>query len=289
MMQKRGGLGRNLSALLNQSTLVTSDTPLNEQMMMVFCSVDSIVPGRYQPRRSFDEAILAELVDSIQTQGLLQPLVVREIAPQQYELIAGERRWRACQLAGITKVPVVIKQVDDETALGLALIENLQREDLSAMDQARAMQQLTTEFGLTHKQIAAVLSKSRAAVSNYLRLLHLAPEVQEMLERKQLDMGHARALLPLTLAEQGKVAQMVLAKALSVRETEDLVARVKAGIAPRTKSTQSYPPMLQPKIDALATRLQAEVTLKSSPSGRGTLQIHYPDLVSLDAIMQILG
>lgn len=289
MMQKRGGLGRNLSALLNQSTLVTSDTPLNEQMMMVFCSVDSIVPGRYQPRRSFDEAILAELVDSIQTQGLLQPLVVREIAPQQYELIAGERRWRACQLAGITKVPVVIKQVDDETALGLALIENLQREDLSAMDQARAMQQLTTEFGLTHKQIAAVLSKSRAAVSNYLRLLHLAPEVQEMLERKQLDMGHARALLPLTLAEQGKVAQMVLAKALSVRETEDLVARVKAGIASRSKSTQSYPPMLQPKIDALATRLQAEVTLKSSPSGRGTLQIHYPDLVSLDAIMQILG
>ncbi|PJD94094.1 MAG: chromosome partitioning protein ParB [Legionella sp.] len=291
MKNKRGSLGRNLSALLGDTTIqIKPETRLTEQTLIEHKPITSLVPGQYQPRRVFDEATLAELAHSIQTQGLLQPLVVRELKPGQYEIIAGERRWRACQIAGVSQIPVLIRQVDDETAIALALVENLQREDLTVLDQARAMQRLLTEFDLTHQQIAVLLSKSRTAVSNYLRLLHLTKEVQEFLENGSLDMGHARSLLTLTTAQQNHVASMVVAKGLSVRETERLVADLKADKpVVMSKPKVECPPILQPKLDAMAQRLQTAVTLKPGSSGRGTLVIHYPDLEMLDKIMaQIL-
>ncbi len=288
MKHKRSSLGRNLSALLGDSAIqIKPDTPLLAHSHIEQRPITSLVPGQYQPRRVFDDASLAELAHSIQTQGLLQPLVVRELKPGQYEIIAGERRWRACQVAGLTDIPVLIRQVDDKTAIALALVENLQREDLTVLDQARAMQRLLTEFDLTHQQIAVLLSKSRTAVSNYLRLLHLTSEVQAFLEKGSLDMGHARCLLPLTAAQQNQVAAMVVTKGLSVRETERLVNNLKADKPVVAKPKLECPPMLQPKLDALAQRLETAVTLKPKPgsSGQGTLVIHYPDLAVLDKIM----
>src|SRR3990167_8760926 len=191
---KRGGLGRNLSALLHSVDAIKEEgsapqsggDTLSGQCLTV--SLASLQPGKYQPRGVIHEEALAELAASIQKQGLLQPLVVRECAPGRYEIVAGERRWRACQLAGMASVPVFVRQVNDETAMAIALVENLQREALNAMDQARAMQRLTQEFSLTHQEIAHLLSKSRAAVSNFLRLLHLNQDVQVMLEQGELDM-----------------------------------------------------------------------------------------------------
>ena len=196
MTVKRSGLGRNLSALLSQSgsTLLQQEKPQSEHLKL---AVDCLQPGKYQPRGEMEEAPLNELAESIKKQGLLQPLIVRELTNGCYEIIAGERRWRASQIAGLTEVPVILKQVDDETAMAMALVENLQREDLNAMDQARAMHRLTTEFALTHQQVADLLCKSRTAVSNFLRLLSLAPSVKKLLEHGDLDMGHARALLML--------------------------------------------------------------------------------------------
>ncbi|HVT62725.1 MAG TPA: ParB/RepB/Spo0J family partition protein [Legionellaceae bacterium] len=293
MKNKRGGLGRNLSALLGDSHLqIKSDGKLLQQPMVEYRPITSLIPGQYQPRRVFDDATIAELAASIQQQGLLQPLVVREVHLGQYEIIAGERRWRACQLAGLTQIPVLIRQVDDETAVALALVENLQREDLTVLDQARAMQRLLTDFGLTHQQIAVLLSKSRTVVSNYLRLLHLTTEVQAFLEQGHLDMGHARTLLPLTPEQQNHLATMIVNKGLSVRETERLVATLKQEKPSVTNTKPSvipYEQHLQPKLDTIAERLQTTVTLKPRSNGGGTLLIHFSDLDVLNKIMvQIL-
>lgn len=286
MTQKRAGLGRNLSALLGQSALqLNPGTPLLGQTQIEYRPLTSLTPGQYQPRRVFDDASIKELADSIQKQGLLQPLVVRELKPGQYEIIAGERRWRACKLAGLTQIPVLIRQVDDETAIALALIENIQREDLSALDQARAMQRLIADFGLTHQQIASLLSKSRAAVSNYLRLLNLTTAVQTLLDQGALDMGHARSLLSLPAADQERAAEMVVAKGLSVRETERLVAAWGTKSPSSAKSKVSYPQTLQPQLEAVAQRLQTAVNLKPGPEGQGKLVIHYPDISVLERIM----
>ncbi|TAL63031.1 MAG: ParB/RepB/Spo0J family partition protein, partial [Legionella sp.] len=205
MATKRSGLGRNLSALLSQSsTMVLDERPVTNPLKL---AVGCLQPGKYQPRGEMEEAPLMELADSIKKQGLLQPLLVRELDDGRYEIIAGERRWRASQMAGLTEVPVIVKQVDDETAMAMALVENLQREDLNAMDQARAMYRLTNEFSLTHQQVAELLCKSRTAVSNFLRLMSLSTVVKKMLEHGDLDMGHARALLTLDELQQNQVAQ----------------------------------------------------------------------------------
>ncbi|MCR9192360.1 MAG: ParB/RepB/Spo0J family partition protein [Gammaproteobacteria bacterium] len=286
MTQKRGGLGKNLSALLGQSALqVKQDTRLLEHVQIEYRPIASLTPGQYQPRRAFDEATIKELANSIQQQGLLQPLVVRELKPGQYEIIAGERRWRACKLAGLTQIPVLIRQVDDEAAIALALVENLQREDLSALDQARAMQRLMTDFGLTHQQIATLLSKSRTAVSNYVRLLNLTTEVQTLLEQGALDMGHARSLLTLSAEDQHRVALTVVAKELSVRDTERLVAEWKIKKQAALKPKVSYPQALQPQLEAMAQRLQTAVKLKPGAEGQGMLLIHYSDLDFLEQMM----
>jgi ParB family chromosome partitioning protein len=286
MSQQHKSLGRNLSALLSQSAIpVTPDTRVMEQVQIEYRPITSLIPGRYQPRRLFSDETIAELADSIRKQGLLQPLVVRELQPGRYEIIAGERRWRACQQVGLSQVPVLIRQVNDETAIALALVENLQREDLSVLDQARSMQRLLVEFSMSHQQIADILSKSRAAVTNYLRLLNLPTEVQMFLEQGVLDMGHARSLLTLPAEEQKRVADLVVAKALSVRETERLVNTVKLNKTDITKPIATYPKTLQSQLNHLSQQLSTEVQLKLGAAGRGTLVIHYTDLTSLDQII----
>ena len=285
MTVKRSGLGRNLSALLSQSgSTLLNEKPQAEQLKL---AVDCLQPGKYQPRGEMDEAPLNELAESIKKQGLLQPLLVREISNGRYEIIAGERRWRASKIAGLTEVPVILKQVDDETAMAMALVENLQREDLNAMDQARAMHRLTTEFALTHQQIADLLCKSRTAVSNFLRLLSLAPAVKKLLEHGDLDMGHARALLMLDEEQQSQVALLIIAKNLSVRETEKLVDRVKAGKSD-TPEREEPSPVYQDKLKALAHHLQTQVKLKPGKAGKGSLVILYENNHALQKIIEQL-
>ncbi len=286
MVVKRSGLGRNLSALLSHTdgaALVADRGGEGEQRKL---TIDSLQPGKYQPRGDMDEAGLVELAESIKKQGLLQPLVVREVSPGRYEIIAGERRWRACRLANMTEVPVLLRQVDDETAMAMALVENLQREDLNAMDQARAMHRLTTEFALTHQQIAELLCKSRAAVSNFLRLLNLSSDVRRMLEHGDLDMGHARCLLMLEEQQQSHVAQLVVAKNLSVRETEALVARVKAGVTPPRKAKVDLAPAFEKSLQTLAQQLHTKVNIKPGKAGKGTLVIHYEDEYTLQQMIE---
>lgn len=288
MTVKRSGLGRNLSALLSQpaGTLLTANKPAVEQLKL---SIDCLQPGRYQPRGEMEEVPLQELADSIKKQGILQPLLIRELTSGRYEIIAGERRWRASQIAGLKEVPVIIKQVDDETAMAMALLENLQREDLNAMDQARAMHRLTTEFSLTHQQIADLLSKSRTAVSNFLRLMSLSSSVKKLLEHGDLDMGHARALLALDEEQQNQVAQIIIAKNLSVRETERLVERVKQGEQLTDKPIREpISPFHQEQLYHLAQRLKTQIKLKPGKSGKGSVVIQYKDEQSLQHIINQL-
>ena len=286
MVVKRGGLGRNLSALLSHanSSLLTENVVGNQAPVHVTLAIGTLQPGKYQPRREIAESALHELAESIKQQGLLQPLIVRKITVDGYEIIAGERRWRACQMAGKTEVPVIVHQVDDETAMAIALIENLQREDLNAMDQALAMQRLITEFSLTHQQIADLLSKSRTAVSNYLRLLNLNAHVRRLLEHGDLDMGHARSLLMLDDALQTRIADMVVAKNLSVRETEALVARAKAGTPTRDAKIDLIP-LFNEQLQTLAHQLQTRIKLKQGTAGRGSLIIHYDDTQNLESMI----
>ncbi|MBA2710650.1 MAG: ParB/RepB/Spo0J family partition protein [Tatlockia sp.] len=285
MTQKRGSLGRNLSALLSNSALnLIAEKPVIDNLKL---STDCLQPGKYQPRAEIEEAPLAELAASIKQQGLLQPLLVREISEGRYEIIAGERRWRACQLAGLNEIPVILRQVDDETAMAMALVENLQREDLNAMDQARAMYRLTTEFGLTHQQVADLLSKSRAAVSNYLRLLSLNIEVRRMVEHGDLDMGHARALLMLDEQMQSQVAELIVAKNLSVRETEKLVARVKEGKIESQKAPETSS-LVTAQMQTLAEHLKTKVKIREGKSGKGTIIIHYDTMQNFESVIQQL-
>lgn len=286
MTVKRSSLGRNLSALLSQSgpAALLQEKPQTEHLKL---AVNCLQPGKYQPRGEMEEAPLNELAESIKKQGLLQPLIVRELSAGLYEIIAGERRWRASQIAGLTEIPVILKQVDDETAMAMALVENLQREDLNAMDQARAMHRLTTEFALTHQQVADLLCKSRTAVSNFLRLLSLSIPVKKLLEHGDIDMGHARALLMLDEEQQSQVAQLIIAKNLSVRETEKLVERVKAGPI-EEKAAEEPAPQYKEKLSSLAQHLQTQVKLKPGKSGKGSLVIHYDNANSLQKIIEQL-
>lgn len=287
MTVKRGGLGRNLSALLSQpSGILLTDKPQTESLRL---SVECLQPGKYQPRGEMEQAPLTELAESIKKQGLLQPLLVRELSSGRYEIIAGERRWRASQIAGLTEVPVILKQVDDETAMAMALVENLQREDLNAMDQARAMHRLTNEFSLTHQQVADLLCKSRTAVSNFLRLLSLSTAVKKLLEHGDIDMGHARALLMLEEEQQNQAAQLIVAKNLSVRETEKLVERIKAGKLIDKEPVERTEYLYQEELSTLARQLQTPIKLKPGKAGKGSLVIQYDSADSLQKIMDQLS
>jgi len=288
---KKLGLGRGLDALLGSGghDLAADDTAFAEPAAgnaVTKLPLDRIDRGRYQPRREFDPDSLRELADSIAAQGVIQPIVVRPIAGERFEIIAGERRWRAAQQAGLSEIPVVVRDVDEQTALAIALIENIQRDDLNPLEEAGALHRLLGEFGLTHQQVAEAVGKSRTTVTNLLRLLELEPPVKTLLDEGRIDMGHARALLGLKGSAQAEAARQVVARGLSVRETERLVRRMQASAEETGPVTK---PLLDPNIrrlqDDLTERLGAHVAIQHGGKGAGKLVIAYNSLDELDGIL----
>ena len=274
---KAKGLGRGLDALLG-----ADETP---REALATLEVASIRPGRYQPRTQMDERSLAELAQSIRSQGVLQPVVVRRL-DGGYELVAGERRWRAAQIAGLEQIPAIVREVPDEAALVMALIENVQREDLNPMEEAAAVQRLIDEFKMTHEQAADAVGRSRSATSNMLRLLKLARPVQDMLMRGALEMGHARALLALDGARQIELGNRIAARGLSVRDTEALVQRLLRTPAQRRRKRTDRD--LERLAEELSERLGTTVEIRPSRRGRGKLLLHYSNLDHLDALLKRL-
>ena len=300
-MVKKRGLARGLDALLGggkpsktepaetTSVVETSDAPSSAEVAegQSVLPVEFLQRGRYQPRRHFDEIKLQELADSIKAQGMVQPIVVRSVGDNNYEIIAGERRWRAAQLAGLAEVPVFIREVDDQTAMAMALIENIQRDDLNPLEEAVALHRLLDEFGLTHQEIANAVGKSRTTVTNLMRLLELAPEVKALVDERKLDMGHARALLALKAGDQRKAANEVVKKGLSVRATEALVkALLNPKPAASKKTGAVYDNDTRRLLDDLTDRLGAKVDLKQTGKGKGTLQISFNSLDELEGILE---
>ncbi len=287
---KKRGLGKGLDALLSprgSAEGVESDS--NEQLRIL--PVDVIVRGQYQPRMEMDSEALQELANSIESQGVVQPIVVRTLkGTDTYEIIAGERRWRATQLAGLHEIPVIIKEVTDQTAMCLALIENIQREDLNPMDEARALSRLLQEFKMTHDSAAEAVGRSRSSVSNLLRLLELHVDVQKLLESGKLEMGHGRAILALDLANQVEIARKVVKQGFSVRATEQLVKKLKDKRArskgsKKTSTSSRLDPNLRSLQEDLSERLGAAVAIKHNKSGKGMLEISYNSLEELDGIL----
>ena len=298
MASKRPSLGRGLEALLGKPTTSPDQessaprSPAGEELAHI--PVDLLQRGRYQPRLDMRPESLQELADSIRAQGVVQPIVVRPVAAQRpgeeqrYEIIAGERRWRAAQMAGLHQIAAVIRNVPDEAAVAMSLIENIQRENLNPLEEARALDRLIREFEMTHQTAADAVGRSRAAVSNLLRLLELADEVKSLVEQRQLEMGHARALLGLAAPRQQiEVAALVARKGLSVRETEALVRRM---LDRKGGEPEPEPPRKDPNVDRLerdlAGKLGAKVQLQHTAKGRGKLVISYNSLDELDGILE---
>lgn len=287
MSAKKRGLGKGLDALLtsNKAPASTADNDIviTADSNLKYLPIEQLKPGKYQPRKDMSEDSLDELANSIKAQGIIQPIVVRQVDAFEYEIIAGERRWRASQRASLTEVPCIIKDVPDEAAVAIALIENIQREDLNAMEEAIALKRLMDEFQLTHQQTADAVGKSRAAVSNLLRLNQLNSEVKTMLEHGDLDMGHARALLALEGDAQTEVAKAVVAKELTVRETE---AFVKDTLDPKPQKEKKQK---DPDVISLESRLSeqfgAKISIDYNEKGKGKLVINYTSLNELDGII----
>jgi ParB family chromosome partitioning protein len=279
-MIKPKGLGRGLEALLGADTQAPRDA-------LTTLAVGRIRPGKYQPRTKMDQQALAELAASIRSQGVMQPLLVRPVERERYELIAGERRWRAAQMAGLEEVPVLVREVPDEAALALSLIENIQRENLNPMEEAAGVQRLIDEFKMTHEQAADAVGRSRTATTNLLRLLKLARPVQEMLLEGALDMGHARALLALDPARQIEAAHRVAAKGLSVRDTEALVQAFVRG-RPGAKKERRRDRDLERLEEELAATLGTTVEIRPAKKGSGRLLVHYSSLDHLDQLLKRL-
>lgn len=279
-MMKQKGLGRGLDALLGADTAPPRDA-------LATLPVGRIRPGKYQPRTRMDQQALAELAASIRSQGLMQPLLVRPVEGDRYELIAGERRWRAAQMAGLEEVPVLVREVPDESALALSLIENIQRENLNPMEEAAGVQRLVDEFKMTHEQAADAVGRSRAATTNLLRLLRLARPVQEMVMEGALDMGHARALLALDPARQIEAAHRIAARGMSVRDTEALVQAMVRG-KPAAKHARKADRDLQRLEEELSGSLGTTVEIRPAKKGRGKLMLHYSSLDHLDQLLKRL-
>ena len=290
MAAKKNPLGRNLSSMLSKSALqhavenASGESSGSDSLRSL--PVDLITPGPFQPRSIFDADRLQELADSICHQGVIQPVVVRLRGKDNYELIAGERRWRAAQIAGIEKIPAIVREVPDEIAIAMALVENIQREDLNPIEEATALRRLVDEFQMTHQEAGDAVGRSRSAVSNLLRLLELSQEVRELVDAKHLEMGHARALLTLQPSMQAQAAREVVSKDLSVRETEQLVRRLKN---PRVAKTPVLDPDVQQLQDKLAEKLCAKVKLTFNARGQGKLVIAYNSADELDGILEHLG
>jgi len=289
MAAKKRGLGRGLNALLGSAkdvNALTNPQPANvDNDGLKKIAVDLIQRGAYQPRVHFEPESLQELADSIRAQGVIQPIVVRPIAAGRFELIAGERRWRATQLAGIAEIPAVIKDLDDQAAAAVSLIENIQRENLNPMEESRALQRLIDEFNMTHLQVAETVSRSRATVTNLLRLKDLNEDVKLLVDEKHINMGHARALLALSGSEQSKLAKVVADKALSVRETERLVRKQLNPVVKPKASSSETDPDIKRLTDSLSERLGAAVSIENKSGGKGKLVISYTSLDELDGIL----
>jgi ParB family chromosome partitioning protein len=279
-MIKPKGLGRGLDALLGADS-----APPREAMLTI--PVGRIRPGKYQPRTRMDQQALGELAASIRAQGLMQPLLVRAVDRDSYELIAGERRWRAAQMAGLAEVPALVREVPDEAALALSLIENIQREDLNAMEEAAGVQRLVDEFGMTHERAADAIGRSRSATTNLLRLLKLAKPVQEMVMDGALEMGHARALLSLDPARQIETAHRIAAKGLSVREAEALAGSA-ARATPGPRRARKADRDLARLEEELSGSLGTTVEIRPSKKGRGKVLLHYSSLDHLDQLLKRL-
>ena len=283
MTAKHKGLGRGLDALLGGSPKGRGDDELAQ------IPVGALRAGKYQPRTRMDEASLAELAESIRARGVIQPIVVRPVNDSQYEILAGERRWRAAMLANLERIPAVIREVPDEAALGIGLIENIQREDLNPIEEAGGLKRLIDEFRLTHEEVARAIGRSRAGVTNLLRLLELAPAVQALVQEGRIDMGHARALAPLSRSRQVELAERIAQQGLSVREAERLAQAATA--APRAGTRRGAA-----KLDADSRRLQEElsealgatVRLKPRRGGRGSVVIEYASLDELEGVLKKL-
>ncbi|MDP5210697.1 ParB/RepB/Spo0J family partition protein [Microbulbifer sp. 2205BS26-8] len=294
MSAKRKGLGRGLSHLISNragdaiavatgdGTSEVADGELKE------LPIEFLQRGRYQPRRDFPQESLQELADSIRAQGIMQPIVVRATGAQRYEIIAGERRWRAAQLAGLEKVPALLRDVSDEAAIAMALIENIQREDLNPVEEAAALKRLQDEFKLTQQQVADAVGKSRSAVTNLLRLLSLSEEVRTFLERGDLELGHAKALLGLSGATQRCAARQVVERSLTVRQAEALVRRLQQ---PQTPAPEKSPPdaNIRRLSERLAEKVGVPVSINHNDKGSGRLVLRYTTLEELDGILAHLG
>jgi ParB family chromosome partitioning protein len=284
MTDKKKRLGRGLGSLIGNVKQVTEVSEEEMASGLTMLAIDKIQRGEYQPRKHFDEESLQELANSITAQGVIQPIVVRKEG-SHYELIAGERRWRAAQLAGLQSIPAVIKQIDTQAAAAIALIENIQREDLNPLEESAALQRLIDDFQLTHMQVAEAVGRSRVAVSNLLRLLELAEPVKDMVNKSLLSMGHARAILALPVLDQPEIGRVVVNRALSVRETEALVKKV---LSPSSKKVEKQPP--DPDIQRLEQRISdslcTEVKIKTGNKGAGQLVINFHSNDELDGILQ---
>lgn len=289
MSAKKRGLGRGLDALLatsqNQKPVQIDEVPVTDDAKgeLQKLPVEFLQPGRYQPRKDMSTEALEELASSIRSQGIIQPIVVRQITEQKYEIIAGERRWRAAQLAELDVVPCLVKDVPDEVAVAIALIENIQREDLNAMEEAQALERLIIEFELTHQEVAEAVGKSRATVTNLLRLNNLNDDVKTLLEHGDIEMGHARALLSLEGEKQSDAAQTVSNKGMTVRDTESLVRKL---MQPKAEKPM---PVEDPDVKNLENRLGeslgAKVAISHNAKGKGKMVINFTSLEQLDGIL----
>lgn len=288
MVAKKRGLGRGLDALLPKSQTSSPANSSADTDLVKDVPIEWIQPGRYQPRTVFNQESLQDLAESLKAQGMMQPIVLRSIGDDRYEIIAGERRWRAAQLAGMEKVSAIVRAVNDESALAMSLIENIQREDLNPLEEARALQRLIDEFELTHQQVAEAVGRSRSGVTNTLRLTQLAPTVAKMLENGQLEMGHARSLLALDIASQPAIAREIVDRGLNVRQTEALVrsaskpVSAKPAVKPRDADTRRLE-------EKLGETLGQPVKLQQAGKGKGRLIIAYNSLDELDGILHRIG
>lgn len=285
MAVKKRGLGRGLDVLLSSATASAQQdkTATADKQELQHLAIERIQRGKYQPRRDMDQTSLEELAESIKAQGVMQPIVVRSIAANKYEIIAGERRWRAAQLAGLKTIPALVRNVTDEAAIAMALIENIQREDLNPVEEAMALQRLQKEFELTQQEVANAVGKSRASVANLLRLIGLPDEVKTLLAHGDLEMGHARGLLGLPIEQQIQAARHVVAKGLTVRQTEAMVRNILADKPEQEK------PVIDPDVkrleQKLAERLGTQVQIKHGAKGKGQLVIKYGSLDELQGVL----
>ena len=291
-MMKKKGLGRGLEALLGAND--TPATATDGSHIPHSLALDVLQPGKYQPRTRMDEGALAELAESIRSQGVMQPILVRSVGTARYEIIAGERRVRAAALAGLTEVPVLVREVPDESAAVMALIENIQREDLNPLEEAQGVQRLISEFNLTHEGAATAIGRSRSATSNLLRLLNLAKPVQGLLMAGDLDMGHARALLAVDAATQISLANQIVAKRMTVRDTERMVSRVGASFAlshskaSRSSGSGGRANDISRLETELSDRLATTVTIKMRAKNRGQLLIDFAGFDQLDGVLEVI-